>query len=369
MEFPATPFRRFHPKPPKFARQLPVYPLVSPQMNASRILSVLLGARRPVFIPHRHPDGDALGSALALYHTVRLRAERPHLVVPTPAPRTLEWLPGIAEAIVHTAAPEAAETAVAEADLLVFVDFGDIRRLDRLAEAIERSAAPTLLIDHHPDPQVATSWQWWDPQAPATALLVHRLLRHAGHPIRPEVAQCLLTGIVTDTGRFNHSATAEVFAATADLLAAGADLEAIIQNVFYRFSEPQLRFWGHVLAQKMEIFTEYHTALITISRGELQQRGLSDDDLEGLANFPLQIEDVFISVLIRETPEEVKLSFRSRGPYPVNRFAAEYFKGGGHFHAAGARSFRPLDEVIAQFKASLPRFWAALASPESNHTR
>ncbi len=330
-------------------------------MDASAILATLTSHRRPVLIPHRHPDGDAIGSALGLYHYLKEAGAAPVVVSPTDIPRTLAWLPGVSEIIVYTDTPDAAARAVQQADLIVFIDFGEIKRLDELGELIGAHAAPRMLIDHHPHPKVTTQWQWWDPSAPATAYLIARLLWEAPAGLTPTVAECLLTGIVTDTGRFNYSTSAALFEVVGKLIEKGADLEKIIERVFYRFREAQLRFWGEALSRKMTLFRDYHTALMVVSRAELEAQGLQEEDLEGLVNFPLQMEDVFISVLIRETAREVKLSFRSRGPYPVNRFAGEYFGGGGHFHAAGARSFQPLAEVVAFFEASLPRFWQSLS--------
>ncbi len=336
-------------------------------MDAASILRVLSSHGRPVLIPHRHPDGDALGSALGLFHYLRKKGAAPVVVSPTGVPRTLQWLPGTSDIIVYADDPAAASRAITAADLIVFIDFGAIKRLGSLASLIEESAAPRLLIDHHPSPAVATQWQWWDPGAPATAFLLVQLLRADEAGLDPVVAECLLTGIVTDTGRFNHATSAELFEVVAELMRRGADPEQIIERVFYRFREAQLRFWGQALSQKMKIFRPYHTALMVIRKAELEAHGLEEEDLEGLVNFPLQIEDVFISVLIRETAEEIKLSFRSRGPYPVHRFAREFFGGGGHYHAAGARSFQSLEQVIAFFEASLPQFWKSITAHTSNH--
>ncbi len=335
---------------------------------ASVLWDALNSSQSPTIVPHRHPDGDALGSALAIFHSLQQAQGAPHVVVPTSIPKMLHWMPGVEQAIVAPEHPDIAQQAIDKADLLVFVDFGDLRRLDHLVETVQQSTAPIVLIDHHPSPKITAEYMWWDPHAPATALLIYRLFQKGQRRISSTIAQCLLTGIITDTGRFNYSLSPEVFTTTADLIAHGADLETIIQRIFYRFSENQLRFWGHTLSEQMEIIHPYPIALMIVSHKDFIQWKITEDDLEGLVNFPLQMKDIFISILIRETPEEVKLSFRSRGPYPVNRWASEYFQGGGHFHAAGARSFQPLKQVIAQVKASLPHFWKSIHDTAHHQT-
>lgn len=326
-------------------------------------------AKKIVILTHMAPDGDAMGSALAMYHYVmdRFSQSSVHVIVPNAFAAFFNWMPGADAIKVYEKEPDACNALIAEADLFICTDFNDPKRISTAGEKMMANPAPKILIDHHVK-GTEDNGQWTkdysDPAASSACEIVYRLINTDQSPITNPIATCLYTGLMTDTGNFAYSSSRpEVFEMAAALLRAGIDKEYIFHSVFDQFSIDRMRLTGFALYRKMRIYPEHHLALITLSADELDQFHYQPGDCEGLVNMPLQIGDVYHSVLMREerpkpgTPRpRIRISFRSQGDRPVNIWAGEVFHGGGHMNASGGEIFGSLNQAIKLFEETYPKY-------------
>lgn len=319
----------------------------------------LLQTPKSIFIIcHTKPDGDAIGSTLGLKHYLDLKGHRTVVVTPSEVPDFLMFLPGARETIDATAQEGKAVAALKNADLIFCLDFNHFSRTKVMEPHLAAAAQPKVLIDHHMFPADVWDYGMSEPYKSSTCEMVYDFINRCGDNalINLDIAQCLYTGIMTDTGSFRFSATTgSVHRAVADFLDRGLDHTIIHQNVYDSWSEKRMRFVGYSLIDRMEIFPEYKTGLISISRKDLKLFGLGIGETEGLVNYPLSISGVQFAVLITERSDEVKLSLRSKGDFDVNQVARMYFNGGGHFNASGGSSRQGFEATIAYFKEILPQ--------------
>ncbi len=298
---------------------------------------LLCQSRSVVLTTHVHPDGDGIGSALALWHYLRAQGKEPRVVLHSPVPAPLRFLPG-AEYIASYRAEEH-EALIATADLVVVVDTSEERRLGAVGNALAQSSARRLVVDHHLVPQIRADVFVVDPKACATGELVWQLLSFMGGPYRRrEIALALYTAIMTDTGSFAYSnMSAEVHRLVAELVELGVDIPAVHEHVFHSWSLQRMRLLGEALAT-MELYHGGQICLMVIPREAFIRTGAAEEDIEGFAQYTLSVQGVRIGLLVVELPVEggIKVSFRSRAGVSVHELAAE-FGGGGHEHAAGAR--------------------------------
>ena len=346
-------------------------------------------AQHIVILTHMAPDGDAMGSALALYHSVMERyAIRPsqcdcktadavgpqaepavgqvHIIVPNAFPAFFNWMPGADKILVYETQQKACEPLLAEADLFVCTDFNDPKRIGPVGEKMLQRDCPKILFDHHLNPVPFADVLFSFPEASSASEIVYTFLRDTGIPglRNTDLATCIYTGLMTDTGNFSFNSTnAELYDIIADLLRAGVQKDAIYDAVFNQYSTDRVRLTGYALYRKMRIYPEHHLALITLSADELDQYHYQPGDTEGLVNMPLQIAEVYYSVFMREerakpgTPRSrIRLSFRSQGDRPVNVWAAEVFNGGGHMNASGGELFGSLQQAVRLFEQSFPKY-------------
>lgn len=298
---------------------------------------LLCRSQRVVITTHIHPDGDGIGSALALQHYLRLLGKEASCLLHSSVPTTLLFLPGAEEILCYR--PEHHGAVLAAADVVVIVDTSELRRLGTVAEGIERTGAVKLVIDHHLAPQPFADVYVVDPHASATGELVWQLLQRMGGQYRtPEIALCLYTAIMTDTGSFAYSNTsAHTHRTIAELVDIGVDIPWVHEQLFHSWSLARMHLLGQVLAT-MELHAGGRISLLVVPQEAFHQTGAQEEDVEGLAHYTLSVRGVSIGLLVVELPQEggIKISFRSRKGIPVHGLAAE-FGGGGHEYAAGAR--------------------------------
>lgn len=294
-----------------------------------------------VIIPHTAPDGDAVGSTQALCSIIKQIATEASCLVlsPDPIDHYLRWIQGD-DISIWTSNEAQGETLIAQADLLLHLDHNQISRVrhQRYISAIEASSAKRVLIDHHLYPDESFDLTFSYPQIGSTCELVYMIIKAMGWQgyITPAIATTLLTGIITDTGRLMYGCFyPEVFAHFAELLALGADYPHIIDRLSYHNSPSQIRLQGYALHEKLEVYPELRTAIISLSREEMDRLNVTKGDTEGLANLPLSVEGIDSACLIREDGDQIKLSMRSIGQVAINRVAIRGFSGGGHLNAAG----------------------------------
>ncbi|HEU4551962.1 MAG TPA: DHH family phosphoesterase [Chitinophaga sp.] len=308
--------------------------------------------KKVVITMHQKPDADAMGSSLAMYHYLRQKGHNITVISPTNFPDFLKWMPGADLVVDFESMQDKAMSALEGVELLFCLDFNALYRTKNLAPYLERLTCPKILIDHHLEPQPTFDYGVSDTAASSTAQLVYETLYKLGEEqyINDEIAQCIYAGTMTDTGSFRFASTsARVHRMVADLLDRGLKHEIIHQSIYDNFLENRLRFIGHSLLHRMEVFYEYNTAMMAIPYADLKRFDLQTGDTEGLVNFLLSIQGIKMAALIIDRREEVKLSFRSKGDFDVNTFARRYFEGGGHFNAAGGRSTDTLEKTVQRF--------------------
>jgi len=317
----------------------------------------LLQSPRKIFITtHHKPDGDAIGSMLALSHYLVKKGHKVSAVSPGDIPDFLAWIPGAAAMLNYEAQPKESLEALKEADLIFCLDFNDYSRTKHLELPLADATQPKILIDHHLFPKPVWDYGMSIPEKSSTCEMVYDFINLCGDNalIDLDIAACLYTGVMTDTGSFKFPiTTASVHSMAADLKHRGLDHTRIHEQVYDSWSEGRMRFLGYVLIEKMEVFYKYNAALIALSRKDQNLFKAQNGDTEGLVNYPLSISGIQFATLITERSDEVKLSFRSKGNFDVSTFAKQYFDGGGHFNASGGRTKTTFMETIAYFKKIL----------------
>lgn len=320
-------------------------------------------AKHIVIFTHMAPDGDAMGSSLALYHWI---GEKATVIVPNAFPAFFNWMPGSAQILIYEKEAQRCDALIAAADLFICTDFNDPKRIGPMGEKMLANPCPKILIDHHPNPVDFADEVHSHPETSSSCEIVYQLLTAAGGQasISYEVAVCIYTGLMTDTGNFSFNSTrAELYDIIASLLRAGVKKDEIYNAVFNQYSTDRVRLTGYALYRKMRIYPEYHLSLITLSADELERYHYQIGDTEGLVNMPLQIADVYYSVYMREerpkpgTPKpRIRISFRSQGDRPVNIWASEVFHGGGHANASGGEIFGTIDQAVALFEKTYTKY-------------
>lgn len=313
-------------------------------------------AERIVAICHQSPDGDAVGSCLAATHVFSAIGKEIRTVIPDPCLMNLRTLPGAKEMIDGSKYPDFARKLIAEADLILCLDFNEPSRVGKLEDALSESKAHKILIDHHLHPNVEADVVISHPDMAATCYLLFRFFCRLElfNFIDRDAAQCLLAGMMTDTGNFSYNcADAEMFIVVAELIRKGADKEQLYRTLFNTFSANCLRLNSYALLKKMELFNDAHAALITLSRDELNRFHYTKGDTEGLVNKPLAIPGITYSCFMRQESDCIRVSMRSLGDFPVNKVCAEYFGGGGHLNAAGGEFYGSLEDAADVFRSAL----------------
>lgn len=287
---------------------------------------------------HVAPDGDAIGSSLALMHTLKNIGKNAKVVTPDTINNSLKFLPGVKDVVAYSTESNLAKKIVADADLIFCLDYNTLSRIGKLAQAVKDSKAEKVMIDHHLNPENICGLTISYPDMSSTCELLYNSIVGAGYSdkIDQTVAECLYTGIITDTGNFAYASDSpNLYFVVADLLSSGIDKNKIYNAAMNTSTAERLKFMGYVLLEKIEVFPEAHTALITLSKDELKRFHYKDGDTTGFANIPLQIPGVEWTVFMREDADCIKVSARSIGDFAVNTICKEYFNGGGHKNAAG----------------------------------
>lgn len=320
-----------------------------------------------VITTHFKPDGDALGSALAMNRYLKKKGLDSIVILPSDFPYFLKWMPGQAEALIYPENLTECHRHIAEADLIIGLDFNDLSRINDLRGPIETSKASRLMIDHHLEPSGFDQYRFWNSQAAATCQLVYRFITDVMHDrdlIDTDIATCLYTGIMTDTGSFRfQNTTREVHMTIADLIEHGAENWRIHEHIYNSNTESRLKFLGHCLAHNLVVIPEYKTAYFSITQDELQRFTVETGDTEGLVNYALSIQGIKLAALFIDRGELIKISFRSTGEFACNELSKKHFNGGGHRNAAGGSATEKLDKAVERFRTILPEYKTELIKP------
>jgi len=310
-------------------------------------------------VVHMGPDGDAMGASLALWHYLMTIEKEPYVIVPTAFPNFLAWMPGADKVLVYENEKEQADAILLSAELIFTLDFNTLSRLGKMADVVAASTAPKILVDHHLHPAKFAKITISYPGISSTSELIFRLICRMGHysDINLACAECIYTGMMTDTGGFTYNSNnQEIYSIISELIKIGIDKDEIYRRDFNTYSADRLRLMGFCLYNKMKIYPEYRAALITLTRDELSQFNFINGDAEGFVNIPLSIEGVDFSVFMREDTDKIKISLRSQGTFPANKVATDLFNGGGHLNASGGESYKSLTETMNIFEEALPDY-------------
>jgi phosphoesterase RecJ-like protein len=312
-----------------------------------------------VIVPHINPDGDAIGSALGLAGILKNAGKQVVVISPNHFPDFLKWMKASEEIVVYVNVREKAQKIIREAAMVCCLDFNHLSRTGEMKELVENFKGKRVMIDHHPYPQGFANLEFSHPDYSSTAELVFRVIQAMGYGqyIDRDAAECLFCGIMTDTGSFDYNVSdPQTFNTVSELLALGVNPEDIHGRVFDNYSVDRMRLMGYCLSECMEVFPEYHAAVMYLSKETKARFNYQKGDNEGFVNMPLSIKGIHFSAFFTENDDQVKASFRSKGEFAVNEFATAHFNGGGHRNAAGGEVFDSLEAVVDRFRKLLPSY-------------
>jgi len=305
-----------------------------------------------LLICHINPDGDAIGSQLALYHYLKAMGKDVNMMAPNYLQEFLKWMEGAGLINIFIKEGRKCRILIEKADLIVFLDFNQSNRLGEAEVPVLASHARKVIIDHHLDPKNFADLIISDPSKCSTAELVHELLSDLNPDlaITKHYAEAIYVGIITDTGNFEHGAySSRTFRIVAELLDSGIDKGSILNLIYNNFSADRIRLQGYALNKRMVVLPEYRTAYIFLTKNDLAEYNHVKGDTEGFVNMPLSIKGINFAALFIEKDGFIKISFRSKGQFPSNLFASKYFSGGGHLNASGGEYYDTLDNTIDFF--------------------
>ena len=328
--------------------------------DVKAIEALLSKPQKIAIVPHKNPDGDAIGSSLGLWHYLKAKGQEATVIVPNDYPRFLKWMPGTNEVLNFERDNAAAVEYLKNADICFTLDFNHLGRVGQMTPILEGLKATFIMIDHHQAPDSYAQITYSDAKMSSTSEMVFNFISYMGdvEKISSEIADCLYAGIVTDTGSFKYSSTtSKTHRVVAELIDRGAN-SFKVQNVIFDTNTPdRLQLLGCAL-NNMVILKDYNTAYTTLSQEELNAHNYKKGDTEGFVNYSLTLQNIRFAVIFIENKEEgiIKISFRSEGSFSVNEFARNHFHGGGHTNAAGGRSESNMEDTVKYFAALLENY-------------
>ena len=330
-------------------------------MNENEILAIqeLLASQKKIaIIPHRSPDGDAMGSTLALYHFLLKLNHEVTVIAPNDFPDFLAWMPSSEKVLIFENDTKATSKILQEAEIVFTLDFNALHRTGEKMELfLKQLQTVFVMIDHHQSPDFYANFTYSDTNFGSTCEMVYNFIEKLNHIklIDKTIATCIYTGIFTDSGGFKFpKTTGRTHRIVADLIDLGVENTEIPNLLFDNNSYSRLQLLGRAMSN-MKVFTEFKTAYTTLSQKELDEFNYIKGDTEGLVNYGLSIKGIiFAAIFIENTDEKIiKISFRSQGNFDVNQFAREHFSGGGHINAAGGKSNISMADTIEKFESIL----------------
>ena len=323
--------------------------------NFKKLQSFLETPRDILITSHRNPDGDAVGSSLALMHFLKSKFHTVYVSLPSDYPDNFAWMEGAEDILIYDSKVKRVNKIIDNADLVFALDYNGLDRIDKMGEYIAQSGVPVAMIDHHLDPKDFSEYTLSDPSASSTCELIYDFIKKLDKtsPLDVKVGEYIYTGILTDTGSFRHAISSKLFKTCAKLLESGVDAAKVQMLVFNSLPEKNLRLLGYCLNKRMEILLDIKVGIITLTKKDYEDFDIQRGDTEGIVNYLLMLKNVKIAAFVTEQPKIVKLSLRSKGDYAVNEIASAHFKGGGHKNAAGGASFSGLKSTVNKLKKIL----------------
>lgn len=330
-------------------------------IEIKEIKTLLSSPKNIVIVPHKNPDGDAIGASLAMYHYLTNKGHKATVVSPNDYPDFLKWIPSSKNVYKFDMQNRQSKNAIDEASIIFLLDFNSLNRVgDDMKNTLEVFTGTFIMIDHHQEPDTIATYLYSDISISSTCQMIYHLLEKLDDLdlINPAVATCLFTGIMTDTGSFRFpSTTSTTHRIIADLIEKGANNAKIHNNVYDANSFGRLQLLGRALSN-MVVIDKLKTAYISLSQQDLDEFEYQKGDTEGLVNYALALNGIiFAAIFIEDVDQKIiKISFRSKGNFSVNKFSREHFNGGGHDNAAGGKTQISLDATISKFLKILPMY-------------
>ncbi len=326
--------------------------------SIQKVREVLALPKNIIITSHRNPDGDAIGSSLAMMHWLKAMGHRVTVAFPSEFPPLYNWMPGSDQVLIYDLDTEALNTIIDNAEVSIMLDYNSLQRIDKMGERLATKDVFGILIDHHLYPDPLGDYILSDTTASSTCEMVYHFMREFEHgpAIDTKIGDCLYTGIITDTGSFQYATSARLFRTVADLKDLGVDNHYLHQLIFQTMEEKNLRLLGHCIYNRMEILEEYQTGLFFLNKHDYQVFDIQRGDTEGIVNYLLKLKKVKCAVFFRQQQTIVKISFRSKSDFSVEEIAKNYFNGGGHRNAAGGYWKKSLGSAIDKLKEILPLY-------------
>ncbi len=317
-------------------------------------------AKNIVITCHKGPDGDAIGASMALYFYLKKLNKNVQVIVPNNFPDFLKWIPNADDILIFDAETEKCNLQILNACLIFSLDYNALHRTGNMQEVLTKTTANFIMIDHHQQPDDYAIVTYSDTSICSTCQMIYHFIDYLGdiNLLDPNIAQCIYTGIMTDTGSFRfRSTTSTTHRVIASLIDIGIDNAKIHQNVYDSNSYNRLQLLGQSLTN-LKVISKLNTAYITLSAKEMKKFNTQKGDTEGVVNYALSLKGIKLAVIFKEDIDEnlIKMSFRSKGNFSVNDLARTHFNGGGHINAAGAVSNLSFKETIDKFISILPNY-------------
>jgi phosphoesterase RecJ-like protein len=334
------------------------------QKDIERIKQLLESPKQIVIVPHKNPDGDAMGSTLGLYHYLTKANHQATVITPNDYPDFLKWIPGDNTVLKHDSQLKEANNLIKKADIIFTLDFNALHRAGNMESALAESNAVKIMIDHHQAPDDYATYVYSDVNMSSTCEMVYHFIDMLGDTdkIDANVATCLYLGIMTDTGSFRFPSTSsQTHRIVANLIEKGANNAQIHNNVYDTNTFEKLQLLGCAL-NNLKVIPESRTAYITLSQEELNKYNYKKGDTEGVVNYGLSLNNIVLAAIFIEDKQEgiIKISLRSKGNFSVNELSRSHFEGGGHINAAGGKSYLSLNDTVEKFISILPAYNKAL---------
>ena len=315
---------------------------------------LLQDSKKIAIIPHRNPDGDAMGSTLALYHFLKKINHQPVVISPNEFPDFLAWLPGAQDVLVYEKDRNGTKNILEKAELIFTLDFNALHRTGEMENVLNMLKVPFIMIDHHQAPDGYANVTFSDTRYGSTCEMIYDFIDAVSdvNYIDKTIATCIYTGIVTDSGSFKFpKTTGKTHRIVADLIDLGIENTEIHNLLFNNNTYESLQLLGKAL-QNMRVLKDHKTSYITLTQEELDLFNYKKGDTEGIVNYGLSIKGIIFTAIFIENKDEkiIKISFRSQGDFDVNQFAREHFNGGGHINAAGGKSENSMEDTIRKFE-------------------
>lgn len=323
----------------------------------TQAISLIQGANHIVITAHKSPDGDAVGSLLGLAGILKNLGKNVTPILPDSVPEYLQWMQGFDDILIFEEKHAEVSNIIREADLIFSLDYNTLSRVGtELEKVLRASQAPFILIDHHQQPEAFAMVTYSDTSSCSTAQLIYEFAEQCNwlSHIDNATAECIYCGIMTDSGSFRFpSVTPKTHIIAANLIESGMDHAKVHRMVYDTNLPDRLKLVGYALNDKLEHLEDSSTAIISLSLEEMKRFNHRQGDTEGLVNQALSIKGVNLAAFFREGANEIKISFRSKGSFDVNKFSRANWSGGGHMNAAGGMSNLTLDEALARFRSQV----------------